>query len=465
MRTFFRLSCPFDLSFQVRRHISLLVTFVLFCGPPSSKCTLTILWPPELAGFRCESAQLYYKGIEYNFAPLNYTKLVFPSRSDFIQGALVFSDVYIPSQPVVRSYMQQGAIGVVFNASSDVPGRMMFATDGRDDSDITVPVVQIGPFSAMNVFTTFNGSYMIVNLTSDGNQWRNVYQSPAMIFGQVLVTATGIVVAALAIWKAVLFYRRYRFEYAIPLLCLLLDFFACVERSVYFAIDPRNIHEIFDKSIELALFYISIPFTLSVAILITFFWHDALVEHSVRVHGNILKLRVPFLITVISLYALQLITIILALLLYSSDLFLVYGINALLLIFFSVSCSIYYIVIATRVLKRLKRSPLRDQRPIKKLTGLVIASAIGLFLFAALTILGTMPSQDYPQPYVFWFCMLFISLNYIALTHIISFQLPKTTADKSHHLTEDNARSRSDQENTVPEDEKSQIAMVSLNHT
>jgi hypothetical protein len=137
---------------------------------------------------------------------------------------------------------------------------MMFATDGQDDSDITVPVVQIGPFNASNVFRAFTGSYMIVNLTSDGNKWRDIYQSNAMIFAQVFVTATGLVyaslqtmklslnqriceyitndhffhnyllfrVAALAVWKAVIFLHRYRFQYKIPLLCLLLDFLACV---------------------------------------------------------------------------------------------------------------------------------------------------------------------------------------------------------------------------------------------
>jgi hypothetical protein len=113
-------------------------------------------------------------------------------------------------------------------------------------------------------------------------------------------------VAALAVWKAVLFIRAHRFQYTIPLLCLALDFFACVgtlffiqlnhthihifilfvrviiiiiiilERSVYFAIDPRNSRKIFDKSIELALFFLSMPFTLSVAVLITFFWYQSI---------------------------------------------------------------------------------------------------------------------------------------------------------------------------------------------
>jgi hypothetical protein len=73
----------------------------------------------------------------------------------------------------------------------------MFATDGQDESDITVPVVQIAPVSANTVFRRFNGSYMIINLSSDGNQWRDVYQSPAMIFGQVFVTATGLVYVSL----------------------------------------------------------------------------------------------------------------------------------------------------------------------------------------------------------------------------------------------------------------------------
>jgi hypothetical protein len=57
-------------------------------------------------------------GINYDFAPLNNTKLVFPSRSGSLQGALVFSRVLLPTQPLIRSYMQQGAIGVIFDASS-----------------------------------------------------------------------------------------------------------------------------------------------------------------------------------------------------------------------------------------------------------------------------------------------------------------------------------------------------------
>jgi hypothetical protein len=77
----------------------------------------------------------------------------------------------------------------------------MFATDGQDDSDITVPVVQIGPFNASNVFRTFTGSYMIVNLTSDGNKWRDIYQSNFMIFAQVFVTATGLVYTSVQTFK------------------------------------------------------------------------------------------------------------------------------------------------------------------------------------------------------------------------------------------------------------------------
>jgi hypothetical protein len=155
---------------------------------------------------------------------MNNTKLVFPSRSEPIQGALVWSEVILPTQPVVRNYMKQGAIGVVFNASAgsfdsyslmfslslsllkkkehlintnrlDVPGRLMFATDGQDDSDITIPVVQLGPFSVIDTFKNFQGSYMIVSLTSDGNQWRDTYESPVMIVAQVIVTASGLVYA------------------------------------------------------------------------------------------------------------------------------------------------------------------------------------------------------------------------------------------------------------------------------
>jgi hypothetical protein len=71
----------------------------------------------------------------------------------------------------------------------------MFVTDGSDDSDITVPVAQIGPFNASPVFRQYNGSSMLITLTSEGNPWRDVYESPGMIFAQVLVTATGLVYA------------------------------------------------------------------------------------------------------------------------------------------------------------------------------------------------------------------------------------------------------------------------------
>jgi hypothetical protein len=69
----------------------------------------------------------------------------------------------------------------------------MYSTDGQDDSDINVPVAQLGPLSAFTVFNEFKGSYMIVDLTSDGNEWRDLYESPVMIFIQVLVSATGVV--------------------------------------------------------------------------------------------------------------------------------------------------------------------------------------------------------------------------------------------------------------------------------
>lgn len=238
------------------------------------------------------------------------------------------------------------------------------------------------------------------------------------------------------------------------------------------------------------------------------FRHDALVERSVIVHRHISKLRVPFLITIIVLYGLQLITILLAVFLYTSQIFLVYGINALLLILFSAGCSCYYIIIAVKVLRKLKQSPIRDKKPIKKVffvflshsfpirecctiesrlyflfvkndsqliiqifffivsqfTGLVIASAIGLFLFAIMTILGAIPSQDYPEAYVFWFCMLFISLNYIALTHVLSFHPPKTpTASHSNPSTKDVTSIKSKHANTASEDGKS-ISMEPQNH-
>jgi hypothetical protein len=69
----------------------------------------------------------------------------------------------------------------------------MFATDGQDDSDITIPVVQIGPLSANSVFRNFSGDSMLINLTSDGNPWRDIYHSPAMVFVQIIVTASGVV--------------------------------------------------------------------------------------------------------------------------------------------------------------------------------------------------------------------------------------------------------------------------------
>lgn len=415
----------------------LLVTALILFGQfYASQCTLTVLWPPYLAGFQCESAQLYYGGIQTNFAPINNTKLVFPGGGS-VQGYLAFSQAVLPTQPTIRSFMEQGAIGVVFQASSAVPGRLMFSTDGSNDSDITIPVVQLGPLSVYDVFQNFNGSYMIVNLTSDGNEWRDVYQSPAMIFLQAFVTATGVVVAALALWKAILFLRYHRFQYPIPLLCQLLDFLACLERSVYFAIDPRNIHKIFEKNLELVLFYINIPFTLAVVLLITFFWHDALVEQSVRVHSNISKLKVPFLITIDLLFLIELLQILLSILLYESYDEVIYIVNTFVLMIFSLACAIYYLVIARRVLRRLKQSSLRDNKPAKKLTGLVIASSVGLFFFAALNMVGLVePIVDDPYGYVFWFCTLYVSLNYIAITHVLSFHPTKTAKAKSHPSTE-----------------------------
>lgn len=59
-----------------------------------------------------------FSGIKHDFEPLYNAKLVFPSRPEPIQGALVFSEVFLPSQPVVRNYVHQGAIGVVFNVSA-----------------------------------------------------------------------------------------------------------------------------------------------------------------------------------------------------------------------------------------------------------------------------------------------------------------------------------------------------------
>jgi hypothetical protein len=229
--------------------------------------------------------------------------------------------------------------------------------------------------------------------------------------------------------------------------------------------------------------------------------HDALIEHSVRVHGHISKLRIPFLITVISLYAIQLATIILAMLLFAAYTYIVHIVNAAVLAFFAVSCSIYYTVIAVKVIQRLKASPLREKRPIgkvqnqirysfihfsifsvllkefvpnlstlfslsflccssyhKKLTGLVIASAIGLFLFAALIIIGLTPVQEYPSGYVFWFSMLFISLNYIALTHVLSFQPLRGSPNKALSSTEDESATKTSMTENVTSDKPQSTA-------
>jgi hypothetical protein len=74
---------------------------------------------------------------------------------------------------------------------------------------------------------------------------------------------------------------------------------------------------------------------------------------------------------------------------------------------------------------------------LQQLTRLVIASAVGLFLFAALNMLGLVkPVVDNPHGYVFWFTMLYISLNYVALTHILSFHPTKGAKSKSPASTE-----------------------------
>jgi hypothetical protein len=57
---------------------------------------------------------------------------------------------------------------------------------------------------------------------------------------------------------------------------------------------------------------------------------------------------------------------VIAVIFYSTYYALMYAINALLLVIVSLGSSIYYVVIAVRVIKWLKQSPLRNERPVKK---------------------------------------------------------------------------------------------------
>jgi hypothetical protein len=47
---------------ELNPAVFLWIVFLFLSKVPLCEATLTILWPPELAGFQCKSAQLYYKG-------------------------------------------------------------------------------------------------------------------------------------------------------------------------------------------------------------------------------------------------------------------------------------------------------------------------------------------------------------------------------------------------------------------
>eukprot|EP00029_Vermamoeba_vermiformis_P002715 TRINITY_DN13087_c0_g1_i1.p1 TRINITY_DN13087_c0_g1~~TRINITY_DN13087_c0_g1_i1.p1 ORF type:complete len:431 (-),score=37.06 TRINITY_DN13087_c0_g1_i1:79-1371(-) len=415
------------------------VSIILFCMICCASSQLVIFEPSVVEG-NYETAQLllHRENISEGYnGTLIYTGD--PSlRSSWpdVNGKIVLTSLFVPPEDILRDMQQRGAIAVIMQGFSGVPGFIQYATNNGDTSDITIDFVELE--ETQYAFITSNielYSIMPVEIQFEQNQWQPVFESGWLYVVQITLGLFEIANIVLGIIRLRAFVHRDEgIAFNIPQVSLVIDLAANLLRLSY-APDIGGMRRLYNRNANIVMLLISVPFTLTPSLMITFFWHEILASNKIDVNSGIKKLKIPFIVTSVCLFVLEIIVNILRCLPLGLTNIMLY-VDSIIYTIVGLSIGVFYVVTAVRVIRRVKNSERLKDRYTARTSLRIGFTSFGLLLSAISTALAIFMLQ-FPEGYMFDIWLGHAALNTVSLCNILAFAVPpsfQSTSKKTNSV-------------------------------
>jgi hypothetical protein len=400
---------------------------VLFCLLSAVGCQLVVFEPIVVEG-NYETAQLILHASKNISEGYNGTLLYAgdPSlRSSWpdVNGKIVLTSLLVPPEELLRDMQRRGAIAVIMQGFSGVPGFIQYATDNGDARDVTIDFIELE--ETQYAFITSNielYATVPVEIQFEQNTWQPVFESGWLYLVQISLGLFEIANIVLGIIRLRAFIRRDEgVALNIPQVSLAIDLAANLLRLSY-APDIGGMRRLYNRNANIVLLLISVPFTLTPSLLITFFWHEILASNRIDVNSGIKKLKIPFIVASFCLFVLEVIVNILRCLplgLTNTMLF----VDGAIYTAVGLSIGVFYVVTAVRVVRRVKNSERMKDRFTARISLRIGFTSFGLLLSAISTALAIFMLQ-FPEGYMFDIWLGHAALNTVSLCNILAFSVP-----------------------------------------
>lgn len=195
---------------------------------------------------------------------------------------ILFSTDYIPPyEPYLREVSAKGASAAVFMFKSTTyltPGFSMYQVDGQERKSIHIPVFEVvfGLPGTLLLPTLPNGSWISVR-PSYYSPWKGVADSPFQLIWNLILSFMEIAIIVIAVLRLRQFYIASEIDgqplglFSPALLCTSFECVGALLRLAYTCVDPFESYRLLPYSVATIGTTISLPFTLSAGIVLTFF--------------------------------------------------------------------------------------------------------------------------------------------------------------------------------------------------
>jgi hypothetical protein len=202
----------------------------------------------------------------------------------------------------IRSQQSRGALGVIIGDGKipRPPGSASFVLDGTSLDDVYLSAWHISNANLTKLAGILANGSFVINATVDPfgeNPWL-AWNETFMPFFSVFLGLFSAFLIAFSAASLVFKIQSHGTRQKLPIICLVLIICGNILRLLYVAVDPIFSRQIYPFSATHALWTLSQPFTLTVTILITFYWHDIIHGLSLNVNQLVGRFKVPFFIVI-----------------------------------------------------------------------------------------------------------------------------------------------------------------------
>jgi hypothetical protein len=353
---------------KLRRSVRCIcVAIVIAIGLLANESTARlIIEDPIIGNFSLETSQYYWREDDLNSVFDDVTATLTDSSATDVQGKIIYfpKGNYLTFVATVKDFQDRGAVAVLYASSALVPGQNGCGLTANQPSGvITIPIAEINNKQFQPILNAMlNGTVLTATLTSEGSPWiRAVVNAGVIVAFRAILPAVAVALIIYAIYKMVLFIRHQGHQFNVPQVSLALEIIANLLRLIYLPVDPFGCFGVYGQAFSFVT-TISFPYEVATFILITFYWHEALTDASVKVYPFLSKFKVFFFVFIIAfIISLQLVTIL--------GYFLNFSVTTPLIIIYlivSVAFLIFYIITVVKVSKQVKQANnMRQGRKMK----------------------------------------------------------------------------------------------------